>query len=225
MKLSTLAATCLLPCALAVGAPASAATYLNNTNITVTVGPGSSPGTFNNTFVGGATISKVIDAPSAAAEEFHDQATHIWYTAAQTGGGLELRFDFGTEYDLSVLHFWNYTGEAFDVDDVSFQFYNNANSLVGSLSVSPALGSSPGIKAQDLVLAAPLNVRYVTAFLTGSNGQVDFQNIGFTADVSAPIPEPGTLGLVGAGAMVLLVAGPLRRRRHGAFSASHLRAD
>ena len=107
---------------------------------------------------------------------------------------------------------------------MSFQFYNNANSLVGSLPVAPALGSSPGIKAQDLVLAAPLNARYVTAFLTGSNGQVDFQNIGFTADVSAPIPEPGTLGLMAAGAMVLLMAGRQRRRRHGAFSASHRRA-
>ena len=35
------------------------------------------------------------------------------------------------------------------------------------LPVAPALGSPGGIQAQDIELAAPLNVRYVTAFLTG----------------------------------------------------------
>ncbi len=179
----------------------AAPVYLNNTNITVAVGPGTSAGTFNNTFAGGATIEKVIDAPSADAEEFHNQATHIWFTADTVGGGLELLFDFGIEYNTSTLHFWNYTGEGFDVDNVAFTFFNAANVQVGTLGVTPALGSSPGIRAQDIPLAAPLNVRFVTAFLTGSNRQVDFQNIGFTAEVSAPtpsqsVPEPGTLGLV-----------------------------
>jgi len=35
-----------------------------------------------------------------------------------------------------------------------------------------------------IMLAAPLDVRYVTAVLSGSNDQVDFQNIGFTASLS-----------------------------------------
>ncbi len=54
-------------------------------------------------------------------------------------------------------------------------------------------------------------MRYVTTFLTGTNRQVDFQNIGFTAEVSTPVPggvpEPATwamlilgFGLVGAAA-------------------------
>ncbi|MDH5575660.1 MAG: PEP-CTERM sorting domain-containing protein [Nitrospirota bacterium] len=71
----------------------------------------------------------------------------------------------------------------------------------------PALGSSPGIAAQDILLAAPLNVQFVTAFLTGSNGEVDFQNLGFTAELSTPgpgpgpasIPEPSTMLLFGSG--------------------------
>ena len=44
-----------------------------------------------------------------------------------------------------------------------------------------------------IVLAAPLNVQFVTAFLTGSNREVDFQNMGFTAEVSAPrnVPDGG----------------------------------
>ncbi len=184
--------------------------YLNSANITVAVGPGTSPGTFNNTFNGGQTIVKVIDAPSATASEIHDQTTHIWFTAAQTGGGLELLFDFGVEYDINTLHFWNYNAEGFDVDNVDFVFFNDANVQVGTLSVAPALGASPAIFAQDIPLAAPLNVRYVTAFLTGSNGEVDFQNIGFTADLSTPVPEPTAVSALGIGLLGLIAA--FRRR-------------
>lgn len=171
------------------------AVYLNIDNISVSVGAGTSPGTFNNTFNGGNTIDKVIDAPSADAAEFHDQNTHIWYTSTDVGGGLELDFDFGIAYDISTLHFWNYTGEDFDVDNVDFTFYDFFDNQVGTLSVQPALGSSGGILAEDIPLAAPLNVKRVTAFLTGSNRQIDFQNIGFTADVSE-VPEPSTMALV-----------------------------
>lgn len=214
-----------LPCTgalvrFALLALASAATafalpvYLNNTNISVAVGPGTSPGSFNNTFDNGATIGKVIDAPSAAASEVHTQATHIWYTASAVGGGLELVFNFGQEYDITTLHFWNYDGEGFDVDQVAFTFFNSSNVQVGTLAVNPALGSSPAIFAQDIVLAAPLNVQYVTAFLTGSNGQVDFQNIGFTAQVSTPtnpqpngVPDSGaTAGLLGFALLVVSIA-------------------
>ena len=177
--------------------------YLNIDNISVEVGPGTSPGSFNNTFNNGQTIDKVIDAPSADAEEFHNQTTHIWFTASSIGGGLELLFDFGLEYDITTLHFWNFTGESFDVDAVDFTFYNALNQLQGALTVNPALGSSPGIQAEDIPLPAPLNVRYVTAFLTGDNGEVDFQNIGFTAEESEDqtqppaVPTPGTLALLG----------------------------
>lgn len=185
------------------------AIYLNEANISVSVGSGTSPGSFNNTFSGGQTINKVIDAPSATSEEFHNQATHIWYTADEIGGGLELLFDFGQEYDLNTLHFWNYTSENFDVDNIAFTFFSSANSQVGILDVLPDLGTAPGITAQDIALAAPLNVQYVTAFLTGSNRQVDFQNIGFTAELSSPtdprpVSEPGTLGLLGFGLAALL---------------------
>ncbi len=180
--------------------------YLNIANITVEVGAGTSPGTFNNTFSGG-TIDKVIDAPSADAEEFHNQSTHIWYTASNPGGGLELRFDFQRNYDITTLHFWNYTGESYDVDNVDFTFFNSAQAEVGSLSITPSLGTSPGIRAEDIPLAAPLNVRYVNAFLSGSNREVDFQNIGFTAGVSVPEPA-ATLFLA-----VTLAAATCRRRR------------
>lgn len=199
-----LSATSFLLACFATSTAMSAPVYLNIDNISVAVGPGTSPGTFNNTFSSGQTIDKVIDAPTADAEEFHNQTTHIWFTADEVGGGLELIFDFGQEYDISTLHFWNYTAEGFDVDNVDFTFFNQSNVQVGSLSTQPALGSSPGILAEDIVLAAPLNVQFVTAFLTGTNRQVDFQNIGFTAEVSqVPVPaavwlfSSGLLGLIG----------------------------
>ena len=190
--------------------------YLNKDNITVAVGPGTSAGTFNNTFDNGATIEKVIDAPSASAPEFHNQATHIWFTAATVGGGLELLFDFQIAYDISTLHFWNYDGESFDVDNVDFTFFDATNTQVGTLSISPALGSSPAIFAQDIPLAAPLNVRYVTAFLSGSNRQVDFQNIGFTATVSV-VPEPASVAMLALGVSILFAG--VARRRHEAGAA------
>jgi len=205
-----------LAAALAASSAAIAApVYLNDALISVSVGAGTSPGTFNNTFDDGRTINKAIDAPSADAEEFHNQATHIWFTADDVGGGLELRFDFAQEYDISTLHFWNFTGESFDVDNVDFTFFDSSSTQVGSLSITPALGSSPGIRAEDIALAAPLNVQFVTAFLTGSNRQVDFQNIGFTAEVSAPrppsaVPAPAALPLMLTG---LIGAGLLSRRK------------
>ena len=186
------------------------------------MGAGTSPGSFNNTFTNspGLTIEKVIDAPSADAEEFHNQDTHIWFTADQAGGGLELVFDFQQSYDISTLHFWNYTGEDYDVDNIDFTFFDSSNALVGSLSIQPALGSPGGIKAEHIPLAAPLNVRYVTAFLTGTNRHVDFQNIGFTAEVSAPpngVPEPAAwaMMIIGFGAM----GAAIRRRQGGAVFA------
>lgn len=192
-------------------APAHAQTvYLNQDNISLSVGAGTSPGTFNNTFDGGATITKAIDSATADAAEFHNQQTHIWYTANSIGGGLELLFDFGLAYDIQTLHFWNYDGEAYDVDNVSFKFFDVDNQQVGGLDIQPALGSSPAIFAQDIGLAAPLNVRYVSAFLTGSNAQVDFQNIGFTAVAS--VPEPDALALLLVGGMVAWWAWGRRRK-------------
>lgn len=189
----------------------AAPVYLNESLISVSLGAGTTATTSNNTFNGGQTINKVIDAPSAGAEEFHNQTTHIWFS----GGGLELLFDFNQEYDISTLHFWNYTGENFDVDNIDFTFFDSSSTQVGNLSVMPALGSSPGIKAEDISLAAPLNVQFVTAFLTGTNNQVDFQNIGFTAEESEPqppsaVPLPAGLPLMLSG---LLGIGVIARRK------------
>ncbi|HBC3374046.1 TPA: PEP-CTERM sorting domain-containing protein [Vibrio parahaemolyticus] len=154
--------------------------YLNIDNISVEVGEGTTAITSNNTFDSGATIDKVIDAQTATSTETHTQSSHIWYS----GGGLELVFDFGQEYDLTTLHFWNYNGEDYDVDNIDFTFFDSSNNQVGTLSILPELGSTPAILAEDILLEAPLNVQSVIAFFTGTNNEVDFQNVGFTATLS-----------------------------------------
>lgn len=164
--------------------------YLNRDLITVTVGDGTRQGSFNNTFSAGNTLEKVIDAPTADAEEIHNQQTHIWFTAARPGDGLELIFDFGISYDIETVHVWNYTGEGYDVDEITFRFFDAAGQETGSIRIEPALGSAGGIKAEDIPLKSPLNVRRVVAMLVGSNQQIDFQNIGFTARVSDPSRDP-----------------------------------
>lgn len=209
---------------LMTGAAASALAapvYLNYTNTTVTVGANTTPGSWNNTVSASIystleeALIKVIDAPSADATEVHSQPTHIWYTT-QPGGGLELQFAFDQEYDINTLHIWNYDGgDTWDVDSIHFTFFNKDNVLQGARSIDPLPPGNPGaIAAQDFVLAAPLNVQYVTAFLGTTNGEIDFQNIGFTAEVSVPVdsdptsvPEPGTFALLAVGMLGLLARG------------------
>jgi hypothetical protein len=189
----TVAATAAV---LFIGAASEAAPiYLNSSNITVSLGPTMASEPFENQTTA-ISLANVIDAPSADAGEDHlSPTTHVWVS----GGPLELIFDFGTEYDLTTLHFWNYFSEDFDVDNVAFTFFNAAAVGVGTLDVTPALGGAGGnpIFAEDYALSFPSNVRFVHSLLTGTNGEVDFNNIGFTAELSNPteVPEPATLTL------------------------------
>lgn len=200
-----------IPAFVCAASTQAASVYLNKDNISVSVGAGTSPGSFNNTVTAGGfgtlenAIQKVIDAPSATASEDHSQTTHIWYTATEPGGGLELVFDFGVSYDISTLHFWNYAFDNFSVDKVEFSFFDSLDNLIGEETILPApSGSESNITAQDYALVSPLNTRKVVAFLTGDNRQVDFQNIGFTAKVSDPDLDPASPVPLPASALLLL---------------------
>lgn len=174
------------------GGTVSAQVYLNNTNISVALGASMAPEPFANRTTA-ASLASVIDAPTAASAENHEQSTHVWVS----GGPLELDFDLRAEYDLQVLHVWNYFGEGFDVDNIDFTFYDASRTLVGTLlGVAPALGGAGGnpIFAEDIPLSFPSKVQFVNAVLTGSNGEVDFNNIGFTADISCATASWGNYG-------------------------------
>jgi hypothetical protein len=201
---------------LSAGSWAQAATvYLNQDNISVSLGSNTTVGgSFNNTVSAGGfvdiddALTKVIDAPSADASEDHTQVTHIWWTAPGVGGKLELVFDFGISYDITTLHFWNYAFDDFSVDLAEFSFFNSIGGLIGSQNINPApSGSEANITAQDYALVSPLNVRTVSVLLSGTNGQVDFQNIGFTANVSDPDLDPDVNVVPLPAGLVLLLTG------------------
>ncbi len=207
-------------CAMLATPAAAVPIYLNNTNITVALGASHNTHVANNPTNGpfndvtiARSLANIIDAPSATSNENHTSGgvgTHVW----TTNKPLELDFDFGTEYDLIALHVWNYFTEQYDVDNIVFTFYGAGRNLVGSLSAEPRLGNAGGnpIIPESYTLNFPTNVRYVNAVLTGSNGEVDFNNIGFTAELSIPsaVPEPATWAMMIGGFGI--VGGAMRRR-------------
>ena len=136
---ATIAGASLLAVLCTSGAASAAPIYLNSPNITVALGPSMGPNPFANVSTANS-LANIIDAPSAIAGELHNQTTHVWVS----GGNLELVFDFGVEYDLSEVHFWNYHTEGFDVDSVTFEFFNASNVSVGTLGFSPLLGNGSG---------------------------------------------------------------------------------
>ena len=182
--------------------------YLNDdAGITLSVGAASVGGFVNVSE--SQSLANVIDLDSANAPDFHSQTSHVWWS----GGPLELIFNLQNEYNLTTLHFWNYFTEGFDVDNIALAFFDSSNTNVGSLNVAPALGG-PGtpnemIVPQDIVLGAPANVQFVSALFTGTNNQIDFNNMGFTGELSSPGPGPGPSPVPGPGALTLLGAGLL----------------
>lgn len=158
--------------------------YLNNQNITISLGASMDPEPFANRTTE-ESLANIIDAPSADASEDHTQTTHVWVS----GGDLEVDINFGQSYDVSMVHFWNYTSESFDVDDIDFTFYGAGGTVVGQLhNVMPELGGTNGfnpIFAQDFPVSIS-GAQRVNVKLSGSNNQVDFQNIGFTAFGDVP---------------------------------------
>lgn len=153
--------------------------YFNNENMTVMLGPSMEAEPFQNRSTADS-LASVIDMPNADAIDPHNQSTHVWVS----GAPLELDFALEAEYTLSTFHFWNYSSNAWDVDNIDLTFFDGSQNQVGDVLhiVDPALGgtSESEIKAQHIPLELPGSVQYINAMLTGSNGQIDFQNIGFT---------------------------------------------
>lgn len=160
-------------------------TYLNIDNITVALGASMAAEPFVNVSTANSLIN-IIDAASADTLEDHDQQSHVWINSQP----LEIDFDFGREYELTELHFWNYHTEQYDVDNIEFVFRNSVNDIVGTLSFQPDLGVGETQVAQDYTLEFPGRVQYVNAILTGENSQVDFNNMGFTGEEGPE--DPGT---------------------------------
>lgn len=184
--------------------------FLNAPTIDVSLGASMSAEPFVNRTTA-QSLASIIDAPTAGSSEFHRQSTHIWVS----GKPLEIEFNLKSDYDLKTFHFWNYHGETWDVDDIDLRFYDASRNLVGSLlNIAPALGNATGfdstpIFAQNFAINFS-DVRYVNATLSGSNGEIDFNNIGFSGVVA--VPEPSSSGLAIVFALGLMNSKRIRSR-------------
>ncbi|MEM7743180.1 MAG: hypothetical protein AAF409_05665 [Pseudomonadota bacterium] len=160
--------------------------YLWAENMEISLGPGMAEEPFRNR-TSAESLRNAIDLPAADAAEYHNQQTHVWVR----GDPVRLEFDLLDAYDLIALHFWNYHSEGYDVDRIDLIFRDVDGNIVGDLTgLEPRLGNTRGsdsvpVTAETYPLAFNTQVRYVSAELSGSNGQTDWNNIGFTARLSA----------------------------------------
>ncbi|MFT5423857.1 MAG: hypothetical protein ACI89L_001648 [Phycisphaerales bacterium] len=151
--------------------------YLNDdVGVTVALGASMSAEPFQNRSTANS-LASIINLDSAAQADTHDQSTHVWVS----GVSLELKFDLGTPYDLTTMHFWNYFTETYDVDGIDMIFFNEAGDEIGQLlDLEPQVSSGNPVVAENIAIDFPPGVRFINMTLSGTNGEVDFQNIGFT---------------------------------------------
>ncbi len=173
------------------------ALYLNDTNISVTLGNTMPAEPFMSRSTTDS-LASIIDAESATSSERYIQGkTNVTLSNAS----LELDFDLGISHELIThFHFWNFNGETFDVDQISLNFSDQNNSLINSTPIvlTPTFAPpGPLIFAEDFDISVS-DARYVNALLTGTNGQVSFLNIGFTA-----VPLPAGIWFIISGLSVL----------------------
>ena len=157
--------------------------YLNERNMSVALG-GLTDGNTNNT----ASLLNAIDAPGVDAVEVHNQQTHFWHTGEQ----LQLDFEFDQSQLVSNVHFWNYFSESYDVDSVDIVFSDTHGQQTGEVSFSPDLGANNAIVSQSFAVNPPVPAAFASAVLKGSNGQNDFQNIGFTSQGECQVVDDTT---------------------------------
>ena len=166
-----------------IGYPAGVVYLNSNAGVSVALGETMDAEPFANRTTEGS-LASVVDLDTPETADPHTQASHVWVS----GGELELDFDLGNDFDLTTMHFWNYNGESYDVDEIDMIFFDSSMNEIGRIDdLAPALGvsSGGGIVAENIPLAFPSGTRHINMFLRGSNSQVDFQNIGFTGSFTA----------------------------------------
>lgn len=127
------------------------------------------------------TLANIINAASPTVADPHTTTSHVW-----SQGDTTLLFDLQGNYQLEKIHFWNFNEENYDVDAIEFRFLDSAQELISQITVTPQIGFGD-ILAEDFSVTVS-GVRYVRARLTATNGQVEFQNIGFSGVLEGTAP-------------------------------------
>ncbi len=202
--LSVLLAAITAALGFAAATAAAQPVYLNDdAGVTVALGASMPAEPFQNRTTA-SSLASIIDLDNASVADTHAQSTHVWITDLS----LELDFDLGASYDLTTMHFWNYFTESFDVDDIDMIFFDEAGTEIGQiLDLAPSLSAGNPVTAENIEIAFPSGVRFINMTLSGTNGEVDFQNIGFTGTLVPPAPTcPGDIaddfGTLGSDGMV-----------------------
>jgi hypothetical protein len=167
-------------------------------------------------------IINAIDLSDPLAEDAHSNCgpgvsgpnCHVWNSAGPVVFDMHLLED----HDLTLVHFWNYSGETFDVDDVSISFRDAQGIEVASFDFSPGLSQTFAdgypIYAQDFALTGVSGVRTLRIVASGDNASSDFQNFGVTgspASASIPLLGPWALLALGAGLALFAAAAGMRK--------------
>lgn len=155
--------------------------YLKAPQVTATL-------SFPSSLTGGV-LANLTDAADPLVADIHTQSSHIWVS----GNDLEFELDFNGSFDLHELHFWNYSGEGYDVDTATVTFYDGQGGVISSFEFLPERGQAP-IHAEDFRLPPSTGVRTARFLMQGTNSQVDFINVGFSATPSnrPPVALPVT---------------------------------
>ncbi|MFG0305780.1 MAG: GC-type dockerin domain-anchored protein [Phycisphaerales bacterium JB040] len=156
--------------------------YLNDdAGVTVSLGASMAAEPFANRSTADS-LASIINLDSASDVDTHAQSTHVWVS----GGHLEVDFDLGDSYDLTTMHFWNYYTETYDVDNIDMVFYNESGVEIGQpIGIQPQMSSGNPVVAEHIAVDFPSGVRFINMVLSGTNNQVDFQNLGFTGMLSS----------------------------------------
>lgn len=132
----------------------------------------------------GGVVANITDAPSALSFDPHTEQSHVWGQDEPVSLLLEL----DNTYYIEQMHFWNFTGEGYDVDEIKATFYNEADAVIKEVTVAPQTGFE-SILAEDFAIDAA-GVSYIRVVLSATNNEVEFQNLGFSGWVEPQQAAP-----------------------------------